>query len=83
MRELKFQIGKKGVTQGVIDFINTSFKTHNQLRISILKSLSRSKEEIEKMASEMKDKLNYACNYKVLGFTIILKRQSKHPKSDK
>lgn len=79
--ESKFQIGKNGITQGVIDSLNLSLKTHNQIRISVLKSAERDKKNIILMAEEIKERVIYYSHYKIIGFTIILKRQKSKKKS--
>ena len=81
--ESKFQIGKNGITQGVIDSLNLNLKTRNQVRISVLKSTNRDREKIEGMADEITSKVNYHCNYRIIGFTIILRRQSEKIKLQK
>jgi len=78
--EGKFQIGKNGITQGIINSMNLNLKTHNRLRVSILKSTGRDKNKIKTMAEDLINKLNYNCNYRIIGFTIILRKQSKKQK---
>ncbi len=78
--EGKFQIGKNGMTQGVIDSINSILKTHTQVRISVLKSANRDKDKVKEMADEITTKANYPSSYKIIGFTIILRKQSKKTK---
>ncbi|MDO8509424.1 MAG: YhbY family RNA-binding protein [Nanoarchaeota archaeon] len=80
MFESRFQIGKNGLTEGVIDSLNLSLKTHDQIRISVLKSSERDKQKVLEMANEIVKKINYHCNYKIIGFTIILKKRSSKPK---
>jgi len=75
--EAKFQIGKNGVTQGVIDSINLYFKTHHQLRIAVLKSAGRDKIRMKEMAEDLVSKVAYKSAYRVIGFTIILIKLSK------
>ena len=53
----QFQIGKNGITDGVITSLATAFKTHKVMRISCLKSSGRTKETIKSMAEELKEKL--------------------------
>mgnify|MGYP001586836898 CR=1 FL=1 len=77
IREGKFQIGKNGVTSGVIESLNLYLKTHNQIRVSILKSANRDKNKAIEMAELIKSKIAYKCYYRIIGFTIILKRLSK------
>jgi len=79
--ESKFQIGKNGVTEGVIKSLNQDLKAHNQIRISVLKSADRDRIKVKEMAEEIMQKVNYNCNYKIIGFTIILKRQSHKTKN--
>jgi RNA-binding protein YhbY len=75
----KFQIGKNGINSGVIDSLSLVFKTHKQVRISVLKSSSRDKEYVKNMANEivvmLEDKKEYSYSFKVIGFTIIMTRQ--------
>ena len=73
----KIQIGKKGVTEGLIQSINLALKTRKQVRISALKSSGRDKEKIESMAEEIINKIDAKCSYKVIGFTIILIKEKK------
>ncbi|MEK6844247.1 MAG: YhbY family RNA-binding protein [Nanoarchaeota archaeon] len=78
--EAKFQIGKNGVTDGVIKSLNLCFKTYNQIRISLLKSAERDREKMRDTAINLAQRVEYYCNYKVIGFTIILRRRSSRIK---
>ena len=71
----KFQIGKQGLTSSFIDSVAIAFKNKKQVRISVLKSAARDREEIKKMASEIQEKLPVKCKCRVIGFTIILIKQ--------
>ena len=77
----KFQIGHQGLTPGIINALNTHLKNHYQIRISVLKSANRDKEKVKKMAESIISKVNYKCDYKLIGFTIILIRTSSKEKS--
>jgi len=74
MSEAKFQIGKSGITQGVIDSLNLALKNHKRIRIAVLKSAARDKEKLKLMADDLCSKLVAKCGYRILGFTIILVR---------
>jgi len=76
-KAMQFQIGKSGITQGVINSLNLALKTHGNVRISALKSSGRNKESTKKMADEIVEKLDYHCNYRIIGFTIVLKKLRK------
>jgi RNA-binding protein YhbY len=67
----KFQIGKNGLTEGVLQSISQDLKHHKQVRISVLKSACRDRNELEKMATKIKENLPIK-NYKIIGYTIIL-----------
>lgn len=80
---VKFQIGKAGLTDNVILSLNNAFKAHSQIRISVLKSATRNKEEIIKLAESITQKTEYKCAYKILGFTIILIRLGRRTPAEK
>ena len=73
---LKFQIGKSGLTKGVIDSLNLAFKNHRQVRVSVLKSAGRDRESIKSMAQKISESLQVRNAFKILGFTIIVKKLS-------
>ena len=68
----KFQIGKQGVTDGVIESLNSAMKFHRQVRVSVLKSATRNREELKKIAESLKQKLKYKISYRIIGYTIIM-----------
>jgi len=70
--QAKFQLGKNGLTQGVIDSLLLIFKNHKTIRISVLKSATRDREEIKSITEEILVRLPFKCNYRIIGFTIIL-----------
>ncbi len=80
----KFQIGKFGVTSGVIESLELALKNHKQIRISVLKASGRDRNNIEQMAKDIiagLDVKKEKCDYKIIGFTIILiKKGSGSPK---
>ena len=78
---MKFQVGKQGLTKGVIDSLNLALKTHTEIRISVLKSVYRDKEKVKELAQEIVSQVDYKCVAKVIGFTIILKRQKSKPQN--
>ncbi len=72
---MQFQIGKNGVTPGVIDALNKGFETHKHIRISALKASGRDKESMTKIAEDIKSRLPLETVFKIIGFTIILSRR--------
>ena len=74
---IKFQIGKSGVTPGIIESLELALKNHKIIRISVLKSSGRDRESIHDMAQDLISKLKEKCDYKIIGFIIILKRRGR------
>ena len=68
----KFQIGRQGLTEGVIESILLTFKNHKQLRISVLKSSGRDRNSIQKIALAIREKLPFRSNIRIIGFTIVI-----------
>ncbi|MEK6850603.1 MAG: YhbY family RNA-binding protein, partial [Nanoarchaeota archaeon] len=62
---IKFQIGKGGVTDGVISALAAIFKSHKQIRISMLKSSGRDRNSIEKIATDISRRLSENKDYYV------------------
>lgn len=77
MSEMKFQIGKGGITEGVIESLRNAFKTHKTVRISLLKGSGRDKEKTKEMAEEISNRLGGNFKYTIIGFTIVLRRSMK------
>jgi len=73
--ESKFQIGKSGITLGVIQAINNSLKKHKRVRISVLKSATRDRIKLKSLAEEIKLKTEKETKYRIIGYTIILIKQ--------
>lgn len=74
---VKFQIGKFGITSGVIGAIELALKNHNVVRISVLKSSGRDRNSIEQTANEIRNQLKIPCSTRIIGFTIILRKSGK------
>ncbi|MFH1271195.1 MAG: YhbY family RNA-binding protein [Nanoarchaeota archaeon] len=68
----KFQIGKNGLTEGTIKSLELALKNHKQIRISVLESNGRDKTKMKSLAQEILKKIPHKCNYRIIGFTIIL-----------
>ena len=75
----EIQLGKKGLTQEFIEGIKKRTKKYPNitLRISVLKSARENKQDVKKYAEEIQKKLGDKFTYKVLGFSIFLKKWRK------
>jgi RNA-binding protein YhbY len=76
----EIQIGKNGLTEGTIVILRSMFKNHENVRVSILKSGTRDKEEAEKIAKQIIEKLGRNYTYRIIGFVIALKKLRKPQK---
>ena len=71
------QIGKNGLSSGTIKTLENNFKDRDNMKISILKSAGRDREKVKKIAEEIAEKLGRKYTYKIIGFTIFLKKWRK------
>jgi len=73
----EIQIGKNGVTENFINSLKNNFKTHINVRISVLKSSGRDREKIKEMAAQILEKLGNNYTSRIIGFTITIKKWRK------
>ena len=77
---ITFQLGKSGIDDNFIETIKTSFKKHDVIKIKVLKTHSRDKDEIKKTAESLAQKLeteNRRYKHRIIGFTIIINKFRK------
>jgi RNA-binding protein YhbY len=75
----KFQLGKNGLTDGVMKSLTLILKNHKQVRISVLKSCCRGKENLNEIARKLEMDLPYRLKARTIGYTIILIKLSENP----
>ncbi|MFH1787337.1 MAG: YhbY family RNA-binding protein [archaeon] len=68
------QLGKNGITENFIQTLINAFKTHKNIKISVLKSLTRDKKQIKKFSEEILEKLGKNYTARIIGFTIMIKQ---------
>ncbi|MBI2044005.1 YhbY family RNA-binding protein [Candidatus Pacearchaeota archaeon] len=71
------QLGKNGITENFMGTLKSHFKNHENVKISVLKSGTRDKQELKKMSDELLDKLGKNYTARVIGFTIVIKKWRK------
>lgn len=71
------QIGKNGLTAGFFEALKNAFNIHKDVKISVLKSATRSKQEVEKIANQILNALGKKFTYKIVGHTIFIKKWRK------
>jgi RNA-binding protein len=73
----QIQLGKQGITDNFIENLKNQFKKHENVKISVLKSAGHDKNKIKKYSEEILEKLGKNYTFKVIGFTIVLKKWRK------
>ena len=71
------QLGKNGITDNFIMTLKNHFKKHNNVKVSVLRSYCRDKEELKEMSEDLLDKLGENYPTKTIGFTIAIKKWRK------
>jgi len=74
MVQSQIQLGKNKVTEKFIETLKGHFKNHEGVKVSVLKSATRDKKEMEKIMGEILHNLGKNYTAKRLGFTIFLKK---------
>jgi len=67
------QLGKQGLTDNFISTLKTYFKTHKNVKISVLRSCSERK-EMKKLSERILSRLGNNYTARVIGFTIAIKK---------
>ena len=68
------QLGKNGITGNFIESLKNQFNDCKNVKISVLKSLTRDKKEIKKLSDEILEKLGKKYTARLIGFTIVVKK---------
>ena len=70
----EIQLGKFGITENFISTLQSHFKKHGNVRVSVLKSAGHTKENVKEYCDEILNKLGKNYTAKIIGFKIILKK---------
>jgi RNA-binding protein YhbY len=71
---MQLQIGKNGLTQGVIDQIKKLFVDEEIMKISILKSACRDKAQATEIADKIVEELGKNYVYKLVGYVLTINK---------
>ena len=71
------QVGKKGVSENLINTLKTHFKNHQNVKVVFLKNSIRDKKKLKKQAEEVIDELGKNYTYRILGYTVFIKKWRK------
>ena len=70
-------IGKNGLNSGILETLKTCFKDREAMKIVLLKAAGHTKENVREIAEKIKGELGNKFTYKIVGFTIFLKKWRK------
>ena len=75
----EIQLGKRGVTQELLGEIKKRFdrSKFTNLKIHVLSSARESREDVKKYAKEIHDYLGDKFTYRIIGFSIFLRKWRK------
>lgn len=74
---LELQIGKNGLTDSFIEQLKKVFTDRQRMKISILKSACRNKEEAKEICDSIVNKLGKNYKYKLVGYVCTLMKFKK------
>jgi RNA-binding protein YhbY len=70
----QMQLGKNGLTEGFMCNLKHHFDSTKNVKISVLKSCCRDREELKKINEEILEKLGKNYNSRIIGYTIVVKK---------
>ena len=78
----RLQMGKNGLTPEFVNQVKSVFTNEKIVKISILRSASRNREEVKKMADELVSQLGEKYKYRLIGYVLtVMKFRKKVEKS--
>jgi len=77
--ESEIQLGKKGLTSEFLEDLKKRFEKYQNksIKIHVLKSARESKQDVKQYAEEIIGFLGDKFTYKIIGFSIFLKKWRK------
>jgi len=75
------QIGKNGLTDRTLELIKHLFKNRENVKIVLLKGAGHNREKAKEIAEKIRQELGNHYTYKIIGFTIFLKKWRKEIKA--
>lgn len=71
---VKMQIGKKGLTSEFVENLKKAFNNVENVRVHLLKSAGHDRKKVKEIAEEIVSELGAKYTYRVIGFTIVVKK---------
>ena len=64
------QIGKNGITENFLETLKNYFKNHQNVKISVLKSATRNREELKKISEKIIESMGKNFTARIIGLMI-------------
>jgi RNA-binding protein YhbY len=78
MRPVKsLQLGKNGLSSTFVEQVRSIFENEKMVKISILKSACRDKDEARKIGEELVEKLGRKFGFKLVGYVLTVMKFRK------
>lgn len=68
------QLGKQGVTENFIESLKNQFNKCQTVKISVLRSCCRDKEELREITTNILEKLGKNFTARIIGYTVVVKK---------
>lgn len=68
------QVGKKGISDNLIETLKTHFKKHQNVKVVFLKNSVRDRRKLKKAVEEILEGLGKNYTYRILGYTVFIKK---------
>jgi len=78
----QIQLGKNGLTENFICNLKHHFDICKNIKISVLRSCCRDREELKKISNEILEKLGKTYTARIIGYTIIVKKWRREMRGD-
>lgn len=77
--QMEIQLGKNGLTKEFLEDLKNRFKNNKvkNVKVSVLRSARESREDVKRYAKEIISFLGDKFTYRILGFSIFLKKWRK------
>jgi RNA-binding protein YhbY len=73
----EMQIGKQGMTDGTVQWLKNAFKTHDLVKIHLLKAAGHDKEKVREINDKILSELGKKYTARIIGFTIVIRKWRK------
>jgi len=74
----KLQLGKNGLTEEFLHQLKSTFENSGIVKVSLLKSATRNKDDAKKIGQELVDSLGKNYDFKLIGYVLTVMKFRKN-----